>query len=225
MIMEINTKIKTQEFILLIFNCFKYRFKAEKQKETWLQHLPNNLLYFHVLGNPELESDYMIDEKEHILYVKTADDYNSLPKKVINAYKTINKLYNYKYIFKTDDDQMVGNPRFFSILMNVLDSKYSLPLNKRPHYGGNKITVNQAYKSEYYRIHPELPNDLIVKSTTYCNGRFYFISDDVVQILLKKEESICSEYLEDYAIGYNIPDYLKINIMVLDTDKYFKDFV
>jgi hypothetical protein len=225
MIMEINTKIKTQDFILLILNCVKYRAKAQKQKETWLQHLPNNLLYFHVLGNPELESDYMIDEKEHILYVKTADDYNSLPKKVINAYKTINQIYNYKYIFKTDDDQMVGNTRFFSILMNILESKYYLPLNKRPHYGGNKITVKQDHISQYYRIHPELPNDLIVKSTTYCNGRFYFLSDDVVQILLKKEESICSEYFEDYAIGYNIPDYFKTTIMALDTDKYFKDFV
>ena len=220
--MEINTKIKTQDYILLIFNCFKYQHKALKQKETWLQNIPTNLLYFHVLGNPELEKDYIIDEDAHILYVKTADDYNSLPKKVIATFKTIHKLYNFKYIFKTDDDQMVTNTRFFRILMNVLDSKQTL--DSVQHYGGHIVDVKQPYRSEYYRVHPELPNDLIVKKTKYCSGRFYFLSDTAVQILVSRESIISAEYLEDYAVGYNIPDYLKVNMTNLDTSKYFIDF-
>ena len=36
-----------QDYILLIFNCVKYRFKALKQKETWILDLPKNILYFH----------------------------------------------------------------------------------------------------------------------------------------------------------------------------------
>jgi hypothetical protein len=222
MIMEINTRVKTQEYILLIFNCLKYQHKALKQKETWLQNIPTNLLYFHVLGDPELEKDYIINEDAHILYVKTEDDYNSLPKKVIAAFKTIHKLYNFKYIFKTDDDQMVTNTRFFKILMNVLDSKQTLEFMH--HYGGHIVDVKQPYRSEYYRVHPELPNDLIVKTTKYCNGRFYFLSDAAVQILISRETKVSSEYLEDYAVGYNIPENLKTNIMNLDTGKYFIDF-
>ena len=90
-----------QDYILLIFNCQKYRYKAEFQKTGWLQTLPVNIIYFHVIGNPSLENDYSIDTTNKILYLKVEDDYNSLPKKVIRAYKTISKLYTLKYIFKT----------------------------------------------------------------------------------------------------------------------------
>ena len=117
-----------QDYVLLIFNCVKYRHKALKQKDTWIKQLPklqNNLIYFHVIGNPDLESetDYLFDETERILWLKVADDYNSLPKKVINAYETISKVYNFKYIFKTDDDQMVMSIQFFDSLIKVLNSR------------------------------------------------------------------------------------------------------
>lgn len=226
--MELNTKIGTKDYILLIFNCFKYRHKAERQNDTWLKTIPNNILYYHVLGNSDLEKEYIIDDKNHILYVKTPDDYNSLPKKVINAFKTIHKLYNFKYIFKTDDDQMIEpeNIRFFTILMNILDKQSTyLNLTKKPHYGGNIINIVQPYQSEYYRIHPELPKNLIISPTKYCSGRFYFLSDDAVHSLIKHDvlNKISSEYLEDYAIGFNLLDNFKTNIMHLDTNKIFKD--
>jgi hypothetical protein len=117
---------------------------------------------------------------------------------------------------------MVTNTRFFRILTNVLDSKQTL--ESVHHYGGHIVDVKQPYRSEYYRVHPELPNDLIVKKTKYCSGRFYFLSDTAVQILVSRETNISSEYLEDYAVGYNIPDYLKVNMTNLDTSKYFIDF-
>ena len=86
-------------FILLIFNCQKYRYKAIKQKETWLKNF-SMMPYFHVIGDPELTKDYVIDEAEHILFVKTPDDYISLPKKVISAYEAIYKEYCFNYILK-----------------------------------------------------------------------------------------------------------------------------
>ena len=225
---DTNNKVqeskKNNDYILLIFNCLKYRYKALKQKETWLPSIPNKLLYFHVLGDPVLEKDYIIDEESHILYVKTDDDYNSLPKKVVAAFAAIHSVYNFKYIFKTDDDQTVSseNIRFFQILMNTLDTKANA---KKPEYGGNIITVHNPYKSEYYRLHPELPKNLIVMPTKYCSGRFYFLSREAVESLIepKTRDKIHNEYLEDYAIGYNIPNRLKTNMMHLDTSKYFMD--
>jgi hypothetical protein len=98
-----------QDYILLIFNCHKYRFKAEKQKDSWLPKIPSNLLYFHVLGDPNLETDYKFLTEDNILLVKVEDDYNSLPKKVIRAYQATFNTYEFKYIFKTDDDQQVTN--------------------------------------------------------------------------------------------------------------------
>ena len=83
---------------MLIFNCKKYRFKALKQKDTWLQDF-NIMPYFHVIGDIELTTNYEFDYKEKILYVKIYDDYNSLPKKVIAAYNAIQSEFTFKYIF------------------------------------------------------------------------------------------------------------------------------
>lgn len=219
-----------QDYILLIFNCVKYRFKALKQQETWLPKLlglQHNLIYFHVIGDPNLDKDkdYLIDEEQRILWLRVEDDYNSLPKKVINAYETITKIYNFKYIFKTDDDQMVTPVKFFDTLITVLNSRYHDVL-KRVHYGGHIVDVKEAYKSQYYRLHPELPTDLIVQKTQYCSGRFYFLSHNVVACLLFKKDEICREFLEDYAIGFHMPiTGFKERILRLDTNAYFSDIV
>lgn len=220
-----------KDYILLIFNCRKYQHKALIQKNTWLRELSelnnkDNITYFHVLGDPNLEQDFLINAEQQILWVKVADDYNSLPKKVIQAYEAITKLFHFKYIFKTDDDQMVSPVKFFDTLINILDSKYSDPVfANRVHYGGHIVDVKHAYNSQYYKLHPELPTDLIVKQTRYCSGRFYFLSHNVVDFLILKKYAISNEFLEDYAIGYHMPvSGFKDNIMKIDTAKYFKDF-
>lgn len=225
--MSYNTiGLQKQDYILLIFNCVKYKHKALKQKATWLPLLTPRLLYFHVIGDPNLEQDFLINAEQNQIWIKVDDDYNSLPKKVINAYEAISKIYHFKYIFKTDDDQMVSPVRFFDTLINILDAKYNDPVfSNRVHYGGHIVDVKQSYNSEYCKIHPELPTDLIVKKTQYCSGRFYLLSHNVIDFLLLKKNDISKEFLEDYAIGFHMPiNAFKDKIMNIDTSKYFKDF-
>jgi len=207
------------DFILLIFNCQKYEYKAAKQKETWLKSV-TTIPYFHVRGDIALETDFHIDYLNNLLWVKAADDYNSLPKKVIAAYKAVSELFVFKYIFKTDDDQNLTSVNFFKTLQSVL-----LDTKPQIHYGGHLIKVERAYLSQYYRIHPELPTRLPVLACKYCSGRFYFLSDLAVTYLItNKDELINKEYLEDYAIGYHLDDAFKPNILNLDTNKHFVDF-
>jgi hypothetical protein len=215
---------ETQDYILLIFNCYKYRDKAQKQKETWITNLPSNLLYFHVLGEPFLETDYQFLPKDNLLLVRVDDDYNSLPKKVIRAFLAIQSVYQFKYIFKTDDDQQVTNIKFFDTIISLLNKKWDDP-DSRIHYGGHIVNVQKTYLSQYYRIHAELPQDLLVKATKYCSGRFYFLSKDAVNFLVEeKKGDINEEFLEDYAVGYHLSDSYKTNLLALDTNKYFTDF-
>lgn len=215
-----NIEEEAKDYILLIMNCKKYRAKAMMQKKTWLRNIPPALRYYHVMGDPELTADFMFDEAEHILYVKTPDDYVSLPKKVICAYEAVEKTCHYKYILKTDDDQTLTNMKFMDMVIGIT-SKAS----PRFHYGGYIVNVEQNYYSKYHTIHPELPKDLPVLITKYCNGRFYFLSDEAIRDLLKKKKKISAEYLEDYAIGLHLDKSMKENVLNLQTHLFLKDII
>jgi Mor family transcriptional regulator len=152
--------------------------------------------------------------------VKTEDDYNSLPDKVIAAYKAISETFKFKYLFKTDDDQrMIKTPdKFFNTLIKVIEIN-------NPHYGGFIVDVKEAYLSSYNKIHQELPANIIVQQTTYCSGRFYFLSSSAIDELILKKEEISREYFEDYAIGYNLSEKYKKYTLHIDTHKIFQDIV
>jgi hypothetical protein len=217
--MQLIDREKNQDFILLIMNCYRYSHKADQQCNTWLKALPEQLTYYHVLGDANLENEFSFNEKERKLIVKTPDDYNSLPKKVIAAYNAVVKTFEFKYIFKTDDDQELVQPKFLDILMGLLSNANSK--ESKAHYGGHIVDVPQSYLSKYYKIHPELPEYLPVYATKYCSGRFYFLSFEAIQNLIKEREKIENEYLEDYAIGFYLHPFFKENMMKLQTDNFF----
>jgi hypothetical protein len=181
-----------------------------------LPKLPPFLKYYHVIGDELLTTNYEFNNETNTLTLKVPDDYNSLPKKVIGAYKAITETHSFKYIFKTDDDQMVSNTQFFDTISRLIQIK-------SPDYGGFIVDVNQPYLSQYNKIHPELPDYLPIYKTKYCSGRFYFLSLKAVLYLLSKRENIELEYLEDYAIGFHLSALLKENMLHIDTHKYFKD--
>jgi len=207
-----------QDYILLIMNCKKYFKKALLQKQTWLTQIPSYLKYYHVIGDEELESDYKFDEDNKILWLKVADDYNSLPKKVIQAYDVVSSVFQFKYLFKTDDDQILGNKHFFDITIKIIETK--IPTS---HYGGCVVNILKPYLSEYHQIHPELPEKLPLYSTKYCSGRFYFLSNQAVKDLIPKKHLISNEFLEDYAIGFYLHDFFKKTMLHIKTNNFFTD--
>ena len=212
-----NEKIK-QDYLLLIMNCVKYRKKALVQKSDWLQRIPSYLKYYHVIGNEKMEKDFLIDEEERIIWVKAKDDYNSLPSKVIAAFSAIQQTHTFKYIFKSDDSVLLQNDKFFDTIIGVITR-----MVPKVHYGGKIVNVEIPYMSKYYLLHPELPKDMIIQSTKYCTGSLYFLSSEAVSNLISKRESVCREYLEDYAVGLNLHPFFKKIMLPISTDKYFKE--
>ena len=206
-----------QDYILLILNCKKYSKKAKFQKITWLPKIPSNIIYYHVIGEPNLDVKYKFDDENNILFIKVDDDYNSLPKKVIRVYNAVNETFNYRYIFKTDDDQVLVNQNFFNVIINITNQKPKI------HYGGYIVDIKENYLSQYNKLHPELPQFLPLLKTRYCSGRFYFLSKQSIVDLLTKSDKIEKEYLEDYAIGYNLNQLYKSNMVNIMTNKFFTD--
>jgi hypothetical protein len=207
-----------QNYIMLIMNCKKYVKKATFQKRTWLPLIPPYLKFYHVIGDETMDEPYRFDDEDRVLWVKVADDYNSLPKKVINAYEAVLNTFQFNYLFKTDDDQILVNPKFFDMLTGLITKR-----SPKPHYGGFIIDVKQPHISQYNIIHPELPSNLIINTTQYCSGRFYFLSKNAISQLLTQKNNICNEYLEDYAIGFYLHPIFKKNILQLATNQFFTD--
>ena len=205
------------DYILLILNCEKYKYKAENQKETWLKTLPQNIRYYHVIGNEEKceNNEIFIDEDKKIIYTNTKDDYNSLPSKVITALSGILEKFDFKFIMKTDDDQKLIIPNFFHTFTNILNEK-------KPHYGGYSLVVRDHF-SQYYQVHDCLPRNLFLKSTKYVNGRFYFLSKEAVQDVVSKKEDIKKHVIEDHAIGLYLNEKYKDTLLHFDTRKIFFD--
>jgi hypothetical protein len=203
------------DYVLMILNCNQYKYKADFQKQTWLKILPKNIIYFHVIGLPELKDQYQFDISNNLLYVRNEDDYISLPSKTINAINAINNTYAYKYILKTDDDQTLIDNNFFNNLFNTLD-------NNKLHYGGHIINCVENI-SKYNTIHKELPADILLKACLYSSGRFYFLSKEVVPFLLFKKQLIYKHFFEDHAIGYYLSDFPLLRILSLDISKIFVD--
>ena len=207
------------DYLLLILNCKKYRDKAITQKNTWLKKLPSNIQYFHIIGDKDKcnNDDIHIDFDEHIIYSNTLDDYNSLPSKVITTLKGVNNLFNYKYIFKTDDDQILIKEQFFLTFPKLLENYES-----KSHYGGFTIDCKE-HISHYYQIHNCLPRNILLKATIYANGRFYYLSNSAVANLITKKSSIEKHYIEDHAIGLYLDPQFKENIIHFKTHDIFFD--
>ena len=195
------------DFVFLIMNCKKYKAKADLQKKTWLPFIENipNMKYFHVIGdsNKCAGKKFCFDHNNKILYTNTKDDYNSLPSKVIASFQAIKETFEYKYVFKTDDDQHLKAEKH-----KFIHTMVSLLKTEKYYYGGYPVKV-PTHISRYYRVHDELPRNVVLEECTYCNGRFYFLHKDALNNVLSKPIDIESRYIEDHMIGHYLDNQYK----------------
>ncbi len=216
------------DFVFIILNCKKYIYKSDIQKKQWLYKLPSNIKYFHVIGDKTLciEKDYIFDMSNNKLYVNTLDDYVSLPDKVISAIGAINENFIYKHLLKSDDDQNMINEKYFLEVIETLSSK-----NNKYYYGGKVCPMTSNIISNYWAYHASigvdngLPKNIFLKKTVYCAGRFYFLSYEVTNELIKQKNEIKKHLIEDHCMGLYIPQKYKNDIWNIDVDKIFVDVV
>ena len=195
----------SQDFILLILNCQAYRHKATLQKKLWVDNLPCFIKHFYIIGDETLIDDYMF--WDDILYVKCKDDYLSLPIKIMSAIKAVSKVYNYKYLFKTDDDQMLVNKNFFTQLCDEINQeKYD--------YGGFIVDIKDHY-TEYKSN--QIQKKIKLNACQYANGRFYLLSKKSCDHLLTVSHKFYDYIYEDYSIGYELSNIKDLKIKKLDS--------
>jgi hypothetical protein len=202
----------SQDFILLILNCKSYKDRAILQRKLWVNNLPYEIKHFYVIGDETLIDDHMF--MDDVLYVKCKDDYISLPVKIISAIRAINTKYDYKYIFKTDDDQMLVNKSFFTELCKDLDKEcYD--------YGGFIVDVKDHY-TEYKSN--QINKKIYLNACSYANGRFYLLSKKSCVYLSSIYYKFYDYIYEDYSIGYEL-GLGNPNLKVKKLEVQFDDFM
>lgn len=209
---------QNEEFILMILNCKKYRHKALDQKNSWLNSLQKicPIQYYHIIGDPAINVEYVFDDEEKILYVNAKDDYISLPQKVIIAQKALYERFHFNYLFKTDDDQTLVDITIIPKLIHMLKSSSKI----KTHYGGQFVNIKHDMYSTYSTYHPELSKNLM-KKCIYATGRFYFLSAEAVADLLTKQSYFLQEQIEDYSVGYYLSPKYKVNAFNFNSSNYF----
>lgn len=199
---------KGLKIIFLVLNCKKNNYRREQQ--TWLKKLPENFKYFHVQGDPSLNTLYRV--QNNLITVKCDDGYLCLPQKVLMGMKIINRHFDYDYIFKTDDDINWTNIETLNLI-----NKY---LEKNPYdYGGaafvNMENTSLCYCQWYHNLSFPV---IYLEPTTYFGGNFYFISKNIIKKL--QYLNFNNFIIEDHAFGYHIGKITK-NIKSLGGEGLF----
>jgi len=168
----------------------KYLLEANKEK---------NFFIYYFIGDPSISEEYLVDEDNHIVYVKVPDNYESLPQKTQAAVSFVNDNYleEINGMIKTDDDIDLDLEKIYSCLCGNLDKDY---------FGIVTQITNPDNLSSWHmgKCESEILNRTPVKVPlcTYCGGGGYFLSNKSIDKISQSKEVYVSMIFEDAATGY-----------------------
>jgi predicted nucleic acid-binding Zn finger protein len=179
---------------LLILTHKKSTFR-EKQRQHLLSTNNGKFIFYYFIGDTNLESDYLVDEINNIVYLKVPDNYESLSLKTYYAMKFISENYpNITGVFKTDDDIDLDLEKI---------SKCIEYFKLTPYFGlSNK---SNSYDSTYHfgKCESLIMNrkPIHIPDCSYCAGGGYYVSKSSINNILNNLDIFKEIIFEDVAVG------------------------
>lgn len=194
------------KYALMLLGCRKNEYKRMLQVQTWIRHLPPDVLWFHVVGDPRIRrSKYFSDE--HLLVVKTSDKYEALTDKVSAAIRYIYEHFDVDAVVKADDKMVIHPEKMDLVVKRLMESRAS--------YVGNTCTVEANYRSSYrvdrietepYREDAIQNGILLPEGAIYCFGPCYYLSRLAMMVIAEYDFSGLRgnpySFYEDVTMGY-----------------------
>ncbi|MGD1808138.1 tetratricopeptide repeat protein [Dapis sp. BLCC M126] len=176
--------LSNSKIAIMIISCKKNLDKIKILREKLYQKI--NLPYFFVIGEPELSSDWQ--NEGDILYVKSPDNYESLPLKVFQVFQYFHCCFDFQGVLKLDDDTWIKDmPRF----LELIDW---LSTESAQDYMGNTIGYSIGRSWHFNKCESKsvdkTPYDLPFLARWCDGGSGYFLS--------RKSLKILSEYTMKY---------------------------
>lgn len=161
--------------------------KAKQNFNKVLPYISNNIIPILYYGDPNIITDYVYDNDNKILIVKSKDDYFNLPNKNYNFISAVMKIYpDIDGIFELDDD-VNYKP---DILLNFIS------INKSIDYYGIVIHINEGDTSTYFQrykniidTYPKMKDvGFYLKESYYCPSGAMYISKKAINIILNNPD-------------------------------------
>lgn len=176
------------KFVLGILTCKQNLSKANEQYEKYLYDIDKYpIIYIKFYGDPNIEKDWIYDEKTNTLVIKCEDDYVNLPHKVYLFLKIARTLFpDVLGVFKTDDDIVI----YLQNLYDLLEKNQDIP------YYGRYVSFKSEQLSSYLADKKHVINNyaefqrfpVYLEKGSYCSGGGYYLRNDAIDIILKNNE-------------------------------------
>ncbi|XP_065218483.1 beta-1,3-galactosyltransferase 6 [Planococcus citri] len=192
-----KSKLPNIYLIIVILSAAGNLEKREAIRKTWLSSDISNVKHVFVIGEQDLKYDIHTIEAEiityhDILFLKNvSDSYDALTVKLLQSFVGVEKLWDFKFLLKTDDDSYVRLPSMISELKSKYDHLTTL-------YWGffdGSAHVKKAGKwkeSNWFLCDRYLP---------YALGGGYVLSQRLVQFIAHNSEYLNIYKTEDVSVG------------------------
>lgn len=175
------------KYIMGVLCCHQNLPQAEKQYREQLSNIHQYpIIYLKFIGNQDLSTPWLYNEKENLLIIRCQDDYVNLPNKVYQFLKITKQLFpNMVGVFKTDEDITIN----LHNLYQYLEKNQHLPYFGRYVNGDSHYSRYLANKEYVTNVYPEFKNIPVrVEFAPYCAGGGYYINQQCVNVILQNEE-------------------------------------
>ncbi|MGB3512824.1 MAG: tetratricopeptide repeat protein, partial [Microcoleaceae cyanobacterium] len=168
-----------KKIAILIISCKKNIDKIKILREKLYQKI--NLPYCFVIGEAELTSEWK--NEGDILYVKSPDNYESLPVKVFQALKCLDCCFDFQGVLKLDDDTWIKDmPRFLELIDWLeTESIHDYLGNTRGYSIGRSWHFNKCESKSVDKT----PYDLPFVARWCDGGSGYFLSRKSLAVLFE----------------------------------------
>ena len=93
------------------------------ESKGWYNNIPDNTLYIRVVGDESISESYQFNNTKCTLYMKMENSITVLQYNILSVIEAVNQRFDYKYIFKTNYNETMINPKSFGNLLNVLNQQ------------------------------------------------------------------------------------------------------
>ena len=179
-------KLPHTYLIIVILSAAENLEKREVIRKTWLSTDIPYVKYVFVVGEKDLKYDIHTIEAEIITYHdilllrNTSDSYDALTLKLLQSFVAVNKLWDFKFLLKTDDDS-------YARVLNIVDELRTKYDHLKTLYWGffdGSAHVKKAGKwkeSNWFLCDRYLP---------YALGGGYILSQRLVQFIVDNSDHL-----------------------------------